>query len=99
MTRIASFLTAALTTLALAAPAAADCVVAFKAKRDNPLKLQFGTMTVAGDACGSAAAAAGAIAPQLAAQGWTLLTIVSIKTQDTAKGGRKDKGGKTGGGG
>jgi hypothetical protein len=61
-----------------ALPAAADCRVDYKAKRDNPLKLDFGTVTLPESACGSKGDAAAALAPMLAEKGWTLLAIVSI---------------------
>ena len=72
-----------LTVLTLAACLAAGtadaaCQVQYKAKRDNPLKLDFGTASLPDDACASNDAAAAALAPQLAAKGWTLLAIVSI---------------------
>ena len=50
----------------------------YKAKRDNPLKLDFGTADLPDEACASEAAAAAALAPRLAEKGWTLLAIVSI---------------------
>lgn len=61
-----------------AGTAEAACQVQYKAKRDNPLKLDFGTATLPDEACTSESAAAAALAPQLAAKGWTLLAIVSI---------------------
>lgn len=67
-----------LTLLLAAGPAVAACQVQYKAKRDNPLKLEFGTATVPDAACGSKAAAAAALAPKLEAKGWTLLAIVAI---------------------
>lgn len=66
-------------TLALTAlPAAAGCRVEYKAKRDNPLKLEFATADLPDAACSSKQAAAAALAPKLAREGWTLLSIVSI---------------------
>ena len=64
--------------LALAGPAVADCTVTYKAKQDNPLQLQAGQISLPDDACASEAAAAAALAPILAQQGWTLLAITSI---------------------
>ena len=64
---------------ALAAGSAnAACAVQYKAKRDNPLKLDFGTVELPDSACGSKDAAAAALASRLAEKGWTLLAIVSI---------------------
>lgn len=67
-----------LAALALAGPARADCTVSYKAKQDNPLQLQAGQITLPDDACGSESAAAAALAPILAQQGWTLLAITAI---------------------
>lgn len=61
-----------------ALPANADCRVEYKAKRDNPLKLDFSTAQLPDGACASKQAAAAALAPRLAQDGWTLLSIVSI---------------------
>lgn len=71
-------LISALIAIALAGPALADCRVEYKAKQDNPLRLTFGTATLPDESCASKKAAARALAPQLAQQGWTLLAIVSI---------------------
>lgn len=65
--------------LALGAlPAGAACRVEYKAKRDNPLRLDFNTVNLPDRACASKQAAAAALAPRLAKDGWTLLSIVSI---------------------
>lgn len=69
--------TTALAAVALAMPAAA-CTVKYKAKQDNPLQLTVGEAQLPDDACGSKEAAAAALAPMLAQQGWTLLSIVAI---------------------
>lgn len=62
--------------LATAMPAAADCYADYKAKRDAPLRLHYGVMEVAG-AC-SVDAAQAQVRARLAAQGWTLLQVVSV---------------------
>lgn len=54
---------------------AAGCYADYKAKQDNPLRLHYGVAQING-AC-DAASAASELAPRLAAQGWTLLNIVS----------------------
>ncbi len=65
--------------VALAATAAdAACVAEYKAKRDNPLRLDYGTVTVAGSNC-TASAVRGAVAAQLASRGWILLSILSVR--------------------
>ncbi len=69
-------LTATLT-LGLALPAsAAGCYADYKAKQDNPLRLHYGVAQING-ACNAAAARA-ELGARLAAQGWTLLNIVSV---------------------
>lgn len=89
MTRTLILLLAlAMTTL----PASAACVVEYKAKRDNPLKLDFRTAQLPDAACASKQAAAAALAPRLAQGGWTLLAIVSIL------GGGSNAQGNSGGG-
>lgn len=66
-------------TLALAANAAtADCYADYKAKRDNPLNLHYGVMQLPDSACASADAARPVIAQRIAADGWTLLNVVSL---------------------
>jgi hypothetical protein len=61
-----------------AGPAAAKCKVEYKAKQDNPLRLDYGTAELPNKACGSKEAAAEALAKKLKKEGWTLLAIVSI---------------------
>ena len=77
MTRILSRI-AVVALFAAAAPAWADCTVKYKAKQDNPLRLEAGSVSLPDDACGSQEAAAAALAPLLAQQGWTLLAITAI---------------------
>jgi hypothetical protein len=55
---------------------AADCFADYKAKRDNPLRLHYGVAQVNGP-CESGAAHA-ELSDRLAAEGWTLLNIVSV---------------------
>ncbi|KIN75311.1 hypothetical protein Z945_140 [Sulfitobacter noctilucae] len=59
---------------------AAGCFADYKAKQDNPLRLHYGVAQING-ACDAASAAA-ELAPRLAAQGWTLLNIVSTFGED-----------------
>lgn len=60
----------------LALPASADCYADYKAKREPPLKLHYGVAQVSDGNC-SKSAAASEIAPRLAADGWTLLNVLS----------------------
>ena len=63
--------------LALAAGAAnAACIVEYKAKRDNPLELFYGTAQVGGDC--SRGDATERLRAQLARQGLTLLKVLSV---------------------
>ncbi|MFN3605754.1 MAG: hypothetical protein ACK4SS_00960 [Cypionkella sp.] len=57
---------------ALALPAQAACYADYKAKMDDPLRLHYGVAEVA---CGGDTVAD--LAARLAANGWTLLTILS----------------------
>lgn len=68
----------AVTALALALPsiAQAACTAEYKAKQDDPLRLQHGEMQVS--SCDMAVARA-EVAAALSAQGWILLKIVSLK--------------------
>jgi hypothetical protein len=67
---------AALVALALAGPASAECYADYKAKKDGPLQLHYGVAQVSDGNC-SKKGAAGELAPRLAADGWTLLNILS----------------------
>lgn len=55
--------------------AAAGCYVDYKAKQDDPLRLHYGVAKVA--QC-SKSAAEQELAGRLAAQGWTLLNVMSV---------------------
>lgn len=67
--------------LVVTSPAAADCYADYKAKQDNPLRLHYGVMQVPDSAC-SKAKAKGQIAARLKADGWTLLTVLSVFEKD-----------------
>lgn len=65
--------------LATAAPAAANCFADYKAKNDGgSLRLHYGVAELPDRSCGSKRDAADALAPRLAAEGWTLLNVLSI---------------------
>ncbi|MEI4488107.1 hypothetical protein V8J36_18090 [Frigidibacter sp. MR17.14] len=62
-----------------AGAARADCYADYKAKREGgALQLHYGVAQIPEGACGSRGAAADALAPRLARDGWTLLSIMSI---------------------
>lgn len=59
---------------------AAGCYADYKAKQDDPLRLHYGVAQVNGPCdVGSAAAE---LTPRLAAQGWTLLNVISTFGDD-----------------
>ena len=62
--------------LLAATTAQAACFADYKAKRDNPLRLHYGVAEVSGN-CDKPTAEA-ELAPRLAADGWSLLTIVGV---------------------
>lgn len=60
----------------VAGAADAACIAEYKAKRDDPLKLFYGTTRISG-ACTTAAAET-QLRGQLGAQGLTLLKVLSV---------------------
>jgi len=74
-------LTFALALGLVSGPSAAACLAEYKAKRDNPLRLDYGIRTVPDSACTPSGARA-YLAPRLADEGWTLLNIVSVRKDD-----------------
>jgi hypothetical protein len=62
----------------VAMPAEAACYADWKAKQDQPLRLAYGVAELPDTACSGPDAAAAALAPRLAAAGWTLLNVVSL---------------------
>lgn len=63
--------------MGVALPASAECYADYKAKQDDPLRLHYGVAQVSDAACGDAGAAENELAPRLAADGWTLLNVLS----------------------
>jgi hypothetical protein len=63
--------------LALALPAQAECYVDYKAKQGNPPQFAYGVSQVSDGACGDRGAERSELEPRLAADGWTLLKILS----------------------
>ena len=61
----------------LALPAQAECYVDYKAKRDDPHGLAYGVSQVSDAVCDKPKQAKAELAPRLAADGWTLLKILS----------------------
>ena len=86
-TRIALVVTA---TLALSAVAArAECFVDYKAKRDDPLQLHYGVIRLDDELCADPAPA---VAERIAAEGWTLLTVMDRLTEAEAEERQDDAG-------
>jgi hypothetical protein len=63
--------------LGAALPASAECYADYKAKQDNPLRLHYGVAQVSDAACANPKSAKGELSPRLAADGWTVLTVLS----------------------
>ncbi len=82
--------TALAVTLALPAAATAGCFADYKAKQDNPLRLHYGVAQIS-EACEPASAESELI-PRLAAEGWTLLNVLSV-FDDEGLDQRKDSAG------
>jgi hypothetical protein len=57
-----------------AGSASAACYADYKAKQDDPLRLQYGVAEITGDCAPGPAAAE--LAPRLAADGWELLEVI-----------------------
>ena len=65
-------------TLAFAAgQASAACLAEYKAKRDNPLRLEHGIMAIPDENCDISEAEI-VVRERLAEEGWTLLSVVSV---------------------
>ena len=64
--------------LSIAGTANAACVAEYKAKQDNPLRLDHGTVTVQGNDCTKSGVEA-AVRDALASRGWILLSILSVR--------------------
>lgn len=75
-----NMMTALLLTAGLALPisAASPCYADYKAKKDKPLQLHYGVVQLPDRACASRNAAARAVAKRIAADGWQLLTVMSV---------------------
>ena len=70
-------LLAALVGLVLATSVQAECYADYKAKQDDPLRLAYGVSQVSDAVCDKPKQAKAELAPRLAADGWTLLKIIS----------------------
>ncbi|WIV50675.1 hypothetical protein QQG91_13570 [Marivivens sp. LCG002] len=55
----------------------AACYADYKAKQDDPLRLQYGVAQISGEDC-SVEMAEAELSPKLAADGWTLLNVLGV---------------------
>ena len=62
---------------ALAAPAGAACFADYQARRGGPVELHYGTIEIPDAAC-SVGAAAPVVAQRIGADGWQLLSVLSV---------------------
>ncbi len=67
-----------LTALIAGTASDAACYADYKAKRDNPLRLHYGVVTVKGSNCAPSPAITADVTKRLAAAGWTLLRVESV---------------------
>ncbi len=70
----------ALLFILMAATAQADCYADYKAKQDDPLRLQYGVARIDGDC--TVADAESELEPRLANAGWVLLNVLSVFDED-----------------
>ena len=92
MKRSSLLLALATVPLLMASAAAADCFADYKAKRDNPLRLHYGTVEINGKKC-TKAAAEKQIRKRIAKDGWTLLTVLGVFDESGLQA-RKESAGK-----
>lgn len=86
-TRIALLVTAAI--FLSAAHAQADCFVDYKAKRDRPLQLHYGVIQLDDAECEDPGPA---VARRIAAEDWTLLTVMDRLSEAEAEERQEDAG-------
>jgi hypothetical protein len=82
LTRTFRFVIPLIAALTVAGAAQAQCYADYKAKRGQPMQLHYGVIALPQSACGNTGAAAAQIAPRLAADGWELLSVVSVFGQE-----------------
>lgn len=80
-----------LVVFALTAQAHAACYADYKAKQDDPLRLQYGVAQINGSC--TVQDAATELAPRLESDGWQLLEVMSV-FDDAGLEGRRDSAGE-----
>ncbi|WP_353475456.1 hypothetical protein PVT71_18025 [Salipiger sp. H15] len=79
--------------LALGATAAqADCYAEYKAKQDDPLRLQYGIALLPTETCPSKNTAAAQLEIRLDRNGWTLLSVVALSEKPPSEEKKKNAG-------
>ncbi len=68
--------------LLAAVPANAACYADYKAKKDDPLRLHYGVIELPDSLCGNTEVAADEVQRRIASGGWTLLSVVSVFSED-----------------
>ena len=81
-----------LVVMTFAAPAAAECFVDYKAKRDDPFQLHYGVISLEDEECEDSDTIESAIAERIAVDDWSLLDVVNVLTQDEAEEKEADAG-------
>lgn len=69
----------------------AGCYADYKAKKERPLRLHYGVISLPGHAC-SQAAAGPEIARRIARQNWELLVVMSVFGPEGLEARRRDAG-------
>ena len=66
----------------LGSPAAAACYADYRAQQEYPVRFHYGVAQIPDSACGDTGAAARALVPRLARNGWTLVNVLSTFEDD-----------------
>ncbi|MCA0993889.1 hypothetical protein [Alloyangia pacifica] len=76
----------------VASAAQADCYAEYKAKQDDPLRLQYGIALLPTPECPTKNTAAAQLEIRLDRNGWTLLSIVGLSEQEPSDKKKKNAG-------
>ena len=92
MMKHARILAVSATFALLSAPVSAACYADYKAKRDDPLRLHYGTIEIAEESC-TPRAVENEIRRRIAGDGWTLLNVLGV-FDESGLAERKENAGK-----